>query len=192
MPESNQTSAVIATRPANRTLRTVIIIFGLLFLAVASELGYYFYTTYKTNLAKKGLEETAAPAADGTVLQVEKALTFAQGLNTNRGDFYKEATIRSVLEGKVVEIEKKDAIVGSVKYEYSVFLTNKTGITTKWYISQGEIDGAKIFLLSPSGNKQPIGFGDIKPGDYITASETIDLLDPKPEYDVTLTVTRGQ
>jgi len=193
MPDPNQASAVITSRPANRTLKIVIIVFGVLFLAVVSELGYYFYTTAKKNSALKDQEiSSTTPGGGQTKLNIEKALMFGEDLDKTPGDFFKQAEIRSTLEGKVVSVEKKNIFLYPTNYAYTLFMEDTNKKTNRWYVSQAEIDSAKIYLLSPSGNKQKIGFDDIKPGDFISAYQIVDLLDPNPEYDVTLTVTRSQ
>jgi hypothetical protein len=189
MPDNTPSSNIQVLQPRKKTLKIVIIVFGLFLLVVISELGYYFYTANKRNAAQQ--EAGITTPSSGTVqLQTEKALGYAESLDASPGDFVTEAVMRIGVEGKVVSVDNTDKAEGAKQYVSAIFLEDKNGISGRWYFTQEEVDSAEVYLLDSSGNKRAISFSEIAPGDFIVSTETVDLLDPSEAFKIVLNVTR--
>jgi hypothetical protein len=194
--------SIITTSKRSRFTKPLLIVIAAVLVITISELGYYIYT--KKGVGQKLETETSilvSPAPESRfytpemetpkLINYEKLADLVKNLEAFKsgGEFFQQASVYLAASGIVTEsafsLLEKDGLT----YVYFIIIKTQSGQEARQWLTAKQVESSKTLLLSP-GSEEKISLSEIKPGDFVTIKETIDLLDSSPQSEIILEVQR--
>lgn len=184
-----------------------VILVTIVVLALLAQMGYFFYSRYVSNTLNSPFQNlsnsatmnyegdgTVVPRNDGPInnpsqisqvgpVYLDKG-TRALGIIEKLPDEYLiKSEVKWTIQGKVVLVDKDSFNDGSEDFGAVISLINTKGDVLRLRMSQIEISKMKILKVHQGEIQGELALEDIKPGDMVDLTVSVDLFDMRSSAD---------
>ncbi len=174
------------------------IVLGVVFVFVLAEAAYYFFNRSKvaTPTGEKAETTTTETPVSGTAnSNTDKLKKINAGFENliSIGNFYKEASLRTVAEGRVLSAEKKTTALDNFTAEYALRIQDvKANHPLTYYFTDQEVKSMNVSIVNPNGQALPARLENIQEGDLIEIIAVTNLLTSSIDDSITINILRSQ
>lgn len=178
----------------------------ILVLAILGEAGYFFYNRYVSSggklpfqkLSTSGTMEQASPTpatgpnepfqntAQVSVVgdaSLQKANDTVELISKYPGGFMSRMSINTTVEGKVVSFITNEVQAEEVQYTQGLRLVNPNGTSIGIRFSEEEVNKMRVIVVNKGEVVREAKYDEIKPGDMVSITTSVDLLDLRKGVD---------